>query len=279
MAHFVVDKKLSRREARNMILRMGRYGNHNKHFERSFDTDEAVVNYLQEQGFDFDRVVEVCRNKDESIPRVENLITSEWTGGAPPGGYLVVKDARGDVLSGFTDGESGRMTMSTYWSRFERAVAGFDRCLETTSYEDLLSAISSGVSSIEAYIGHQVETYNRQHPEDKLVDSKQNKISFDDKIKHWVPRMSGETFDKGSNRNWSDFKVLRAVRDQEDAHPGTSAYAHSFKDMEALLNRFRGGIAGLLLDLCIHFEEKQVPTVIIRRAYLPKVRYSSGASK
>ena len=67
--------------------------------------------------------------------------------------------------------------------------------------------------------------------------------------------------------------VLRAVRDQDDAHPKTSAYAHSFKDMCALLNRFRSGIAGLLLDLCIHFGEKQVPTTVIRRAYLPKIRY------
>lgn len=273
MGRFVVDEKRSRRETREMILAMGKYGNHNKHFERPFDTDDDVINYFREQGFDFDRVVEGCRKKDESVPLVENLITSEWTGGAPPGGYLVVKDERGDVLSGFTDGDLGKMTMSTYWSRFERAVAAFDRCLETTSYEDLLSSLSSGVSSIEAYIGSRVETHNRHHPESKLVDSKQNKVSFDDKIKEWIPRISGEKFEKGKNRNWSDFKVLRRVRDQEDAHPKTSAYAHSFKDMGDLLNRFRGGIAGLLLDLCVHFGEKQVPTVIIRRAYLPKVRY------
>lgn len=66
---------------------------------------------------------------------------------------------------------------------------------------------------------------------------------------------------------------MRAIRDQEDAHPKTSAYAHSFKEMGELLNRFRGGIAGLLLDLCIHFGEKQVPTVIVRRAYLTLGRY------
>lgn len=273
MGRFVVDEKRSRRETREMILAMGKHGNHNKHFERLFDTDDDVIAYLREEGFDFDRLVETCRNRDQNVPRVENLISSEWTGGAPSGGYLVVKDERGDVLSGFTDGDSGKMTTSTYWSRFERAVAAFDRCLDTTSYEDLLAGVSSGVSSIEAYVGGRIETHNRRHPEDRLVDNKQNKVSFDDKIKLWVPRMSGEKFDKGKNRNWSDFKVLRAVRDQEDAHPKTSAYAHSFRDMGALLNRFRGGIAGLLLDLCVHFGEKQVPTVVVRRAYLPKVRY------
>lgn len=179
-----------------MILVMGKHGNHNKHFERPFDTDDDVIAYLREEGIDFDRLVEACRDRDQNVPRVENLITSEWTGGAPPGGYLVVKDERGDVLSGFTDGGSGKMTMSTYWSRFERAASAFDRCLETTSYEDLLSALSSGVSSIEAYIDGKVETHNRRHPEDELVDSKQSKVSFDDKIKLWVPRMSGEKFDK-----------------------------------------------------------------------------------
>ena len=89
--------------------------------------------------------------------------------------------------------------------------------------------------------------------------------------------MSGEKFDKGKNRYWSDFKALRAVRDREDAHLKTSAYAHSFDDMAKLLNRSRGGIAGLLLDLCVHFGEKQVPTTIIRRAFLPKVRYVNEA--
>lgn len=277
MVRFVVDEKRGRQETREMILTMGKHGNHNKHFERPFDTDDDVIAYFREQGYDFDGVVEACRKQDQSVPLVENLLTSEWTGVAPPGGYLVIKDYRGDVLSGFTDGGSGRMTMSTYWTRFERAVASFDRCLETSSYEDLLSSLSSGVSSIEGYIGGRVETHNRRHPDNRLVDSKQNKVSFDDKIKLWIPRMSGEKFDKGKNRNWSDFKVLRSVRDQEDAHPKTSAYAHSFKDMGDLLNRFRGGIAGLLLDLCVHFGEKQVPTLVVRRAYLPKVRYVAEA--
>ena len=52
-----------------------------------------------------------------------------------PACNLVVGDERGNALSGFTDGSSGRTTMSTYWSRFEHAVSSFDRCLETTSYD------------------------------------------------------------------------------------------------------------------------------------------------
>jgi hypothetical protein len=42
-----------------------------------------VVTYFREQGFDFDRAVEACRRVDEGVPRVENLTTSDWTGGAP----------------------------------------------------------------------------------------------------------------------------------------------------------------------------------------------------
>jgi len=273
MGRFVIDEKRGRQETRAMIMNMAKYGNHNYHFERPFNTDEDVEAFFHEQGFDLKRLVEICRQKDQSVPHVENLVTSGWSGMAPPGGHLVVTDSQGEELAGFRNGESGSMTMSTYWSRFERAATGFDHCLATTSYEDLLSSLSSGISSIEAYIGHRVDMHNRLHSEEKLVDSRQNKVSFDDKVKEWIPIMSGRKFDKGKNRNWADFKVLRAVRDQQDAHPKTSAYAHSFKDMCHLLNRFRGGIAGLLLDLCIHFGEKQVPTIIIRHAYLPKVRY------
>ena len=52
-----------------------------------------------------------------------------------PASNLVVRDERGNALSGLTDGGSGRTTKSTYWSRVERAVSSFDCCLETTSYE------------------------------------------------------------------------------------------------------------------------------------------------
>jgi hypothetical protein len=255
-----------------MILEMGKYGNHNYHFERRIDTDEDVVRFLNEQGINFEGLVESCRQKNATVPRLENRITPQFIGGSPPGGYMAVKNARGETLASLEDGESGPMTMSTYWSRFERAVDAYDRCLSRTSYEDLLSAISSGTSSLEAYIHNRAEDYNRQNSSDLLEDSKDNKVTFDDKVKYWVPKISGKNFDKGSNRNWSEFKELRRVRDQEDQHPGTSAYAHSFKSMEKLLNLFRGGVAGLLLDLCIHFGEKQVPTVIIRRAHMPKVR-------
>ena len=48
MGRFVVDEKRGRRETRDMILAMGKHGNHNKHFERPFDTDDEVIAYLRE---------------------------------------------------------------------------------------------------------------------------------------------------------------------------------------------------------------------------------------
>ena len=43
MGRFIVDEKRGRRETRDMILIMGKHGNHNKHFERPFDADDDVV--------------------------------------------------------------------------------------------------------------------------------------------------------------------------------------------------------------------------------------------
>jgi hypothetical protein len=85
MSRFVVDERRGRRETRDMILNMGKYGNHNKHFERPFDTDEDVVTYLQDEGFDFERLLDTCRQKDQNVPRLENLFTSEWIGVSPLG--------------------------------------------------------------------------------------------------------------------------------------------------------------------------------------------------
>jgi hypothetical protein len=76
MDRFVIDDKRGRQETRAMIMNMAKYGNHNYHFERPFNTDEDVEAFFHEQGLDLKQLVEICRQKDESVARVENLFTS-----------------------------------------------------------------------------------------------------------------------------------------------------------------------------------------------------------
>ena len=99
--------------------------------------------------------------------------------------------------------------MSGYWATFEAAKSARDRSVENASFADYQVAIVQGIASIEGYINHRVEIWNRQHPDNQLIDSKQSIVRFDDKIDEWIPKMAeGKKFNKGGV-NWESFKLLR----------------------------------------------------------------------
>ena len=137
-------------------------------------------------------------------------------------------------------------------------------------YGDFLSCVSNGVASIEAYLGQKAGIYNKRNPGKELIDNKQNKVSFDDKINEWIPIMTGgPKLNKGTQR-WEHYKKLRNIRDQQQAHSKAPALG---SDLAKLLSFFRTGIAGMLLELHILFGDRNVPATIIRHAYLPDVEY------
>src|SRR5262249_28733514 len=121
-----------------------------------------------------------------------------------------------------------------------------------------------------AYINHQANNWNATHPEAVLTDSKQDKVSFDDKIDKWIPLMSGgKRVDKSDSR-WAHFKMLRGTRDDAAIHIKTSHRGVSFADLARLINMMPTGMAGLLMHLHEIFEEP-VPAKIIRGVFAPEV--------
>ncbi|MHA2403773.1 MAG: hypothetical protein ACXADH_12330, partial [Candidatus Kariarchaeaceae archaeon] len=124
--------------------------------------------------------------------------------------------------------------------------------------------------SIEAYIIHRVELWNRDNPHDCLTDSPAHKVSFDDKVDVWIPKMTGgKKLDK-SIRNWMHFLDLRKIRDHVSIHPKSDGFGSSFSDLAEKINIFRTGIAGTLIQLHLLFHEK-IPAIIIRAFYAPEV--------
>ena len=95
-------------------------------------------------------------------------------------------------------------------------------------------------------------------------------VRFDDKINLWIPKMAkGKKLDK-SGVNWKDFRNLRSIRDNLAIHPKFSGHGISYSDLADKINSFRTGIAGLLIQLHILFDER-IPGTIIRSAYSPNV--------
>jgi hypothetical protein len=247
---------------------MAKYGNHS--YRQSFISDADVKRFFQSKGVYWDDLVQKCRNPKEIVDILENLIGSTWkvSGG---GKASVVTDAATNKETEITSVSGpGEITISTYLQLFENAVDNLSRCIDSASFGDFQSCVSNGIASIDAYIEHRVFLYNSAHPSEQLIDSKESKVSQDTKFDEWIPKMSGgKKLDK-SRLNWSHFKRLRAVRDELAIHVKKPAFGINYHELGELLNVFRSGIAGLLLDLHVIFGER-VPCNIIRNAYLPDI--------
>lgn len=102
------------------------------------------------------------------------------------------------------------------------------------------------------------------------MDSKANKISFEDKIDTWISLMTnGIKFNKGI-KYWEHFKRLQQIRDNLSIHAKSSGYSISYGDLASIINLFKTGIAGVLIQLHELFGER-IPGAIIRGYYAPDV--------
>ena len=104
----------------------------------------------------------------------------------------------------------------------------------------------------------------------QLIDNKGAKVSFEDKIKDWVPTMSGGVRLGLGGAMWTDFIFLQAIRDNDAVHTKRFAQGASFSDLASALNRFKTGIADFILQLHLIFGEP-VPRVVIRARFFPEV--------
>lgn len=164
---------------------------------------------------------------------------------------------------------SGLVVPDNCWAIFEGACEDVQRAVARASYIDLQSAIVKGIASLEAFINARVDRWNKTHPEDQLLDSKQNKVSFDDKVDIWVPKLTGAKMDKGG-RTWQHFLTLRAIRDDAAIHPKAVGFGISYAELAEKINLFRSGISGFLFELHLVFRVT-VPRAVIRAVYAPDV--------
>lgn len=266
---FCFDEKRKTGATCHMILMMAKYGNHG-HRQR-FASDADVKRFFQSKGCSWEALVQDCRNPNRIVPIVENLIGSTWVVSGS-GKAAVVAGATTEHEKEIASVEGpGILSFATYLQLFENAVDSLSRSMEKASFSDLQSCVTNGMASIDAYIMHRAFLYNSNNPATQLVDSRDNKVPQDTKIDEWIPKMlKGNKLDK-SGVNWRDFRTLRSIRDDLAIHLKKPAVGISYQQLEQWLNLFRSGIAGLLFDLHLLFDER-VPCKIIRYMYAPDIR-------
>jgi hypothetical protein len=255
-------KKISRQQAFAKIVVHAVYGNHG--ITPRPKTEEDVVNFLKVRGHEINRFADSCRDPSQAVPYFENQAPSTWNVACTKGASIALVDEFGEEISSIE--AEGELIHLTYWALFDSAISARNRSVELRSYLEYQSAIVSGIASIEAYINWLAANWNKRNPADQLIDSKAQKVSFEDKIDIWIPTITGKKFDK-SRECWSHFTELRAIRDHLTIHPKIIGYGIEEKELCRKINLFRKGIANFLGGL--HgLAGQPTPSIVINAAYM-----------
>lgn len=258
-----VKERISRKQAIDKITAHALYGAH--HHEPRPKSNSDFEKYFRQKGIDPKKLIEEMRYPKSQLPYFENLMGSTWN--IVGGMGSVINEAGG--VEAEVEGP-GQISNNTCESLFDAAIKARDRAVSEVGYIHVYECLTFGFASIEAYFNIVAGRWNRKNIENQLVDNLSNKASLETKIIEWIPILgNGKLFDR-TNRQWSDFKNLKRIRDQHAIHPITAGQGMAYKDMANYLNGFRYGVVHLLGNLHLLLNNA-VPAVIINAIYYPDV--------
>ncbi len=258
---------LSKKQARGKITAFGMFGEHS--YEPRPKNWNEVASLLKVLGAEPNKLIEKCRNHTTSVPFFETQRINTWHVNTYQGGTFSLINRKTQEVKGKLQG-SGYVALSAYLAKFETACASRDRAVEKNSFAEYESAIVSGLASIEGYINEAATHWNKLHPDDQLIDSKEIKVSLIKKLDNWVPKMTGDRKLMKACQSWSDFRKLKTIRDDIVVHPKVESYLFTNKQLCEIINAFRHGIAALLGELHLAFNEP-LPSKVINAFYMPDV--------
>lgn len=231
MRHRFHVEKRNRKQARDLIMAMARHGNH---YCGDLSTQHRLDTFLGQYECSFNDLIEECRDKEDSVPYLENrLPVGGWVASAGGGVVVSWTDSEGNEVTRFED-EPGTFSMATGGAFFEKTADDFERALGKMSYVEFLSCLANGVASIEAYIFEKTYQYNPRNPGNELIDSKKTKVSFDNKVDKWVPLIAGSKLNKGG-KEWAHYQRLKQVRDTQHAHSKNPSLSITYRELCKLM--------------------------------------------
>lgn len=261
---------ISPKEAEKMIWAFIYHGNHSRHEVMRGQPKHRIEKWFSDNEEPVPKLVTRCRSFfDTSVPFVENFISSTFT---------LVADAEGNAKASIRRGNGPVIEFDApgtigldYESKFESACKARDNAIHGASLEEFHTAIIKGIASIESFIGLKAEDWNHSLAAyTKINDSKGAKVTFEDKVKLWIPIMTGGTKLDCGGAMWADFLFLQAIRDHDAIHAKSFAQGVSFSTLASAINKFKTGIADFLLQLHLLFSEA-VPRTIIRARFFPEI--------
>ena len=274
MVKFRVRPKRTPTDTRTFLLRMAAHGQGGPPERRAIRTEEELKQYYAAHGYDYKREFQYSRQKDAVISlltvHLDTDMLSSMKVKLPRGGKSFI--AYGNPSEGFVrvQGDSGHIVGTQYIDSFNYAVKNLNRCTgeEEPDYRDLLSAFTSGIASIEAFLKQTMRPRISGSAWDQEVALRQTDLET--KIFDWLPQLKGGYTVNRGDRPWQDFAKLRHYRNEFHVHPKGKPYSVSTTEFCQRLNLFRTGIARLLLDLHALIG-KGAPPELIKYAYWPDI--------
>lgn len=259
--------KISLRKAWDKIFTYAISGEHNFH-PRPQAPDDVIRLFLN-MGINPNCIAEECRDFRRPVPFFQNMLGYTWTAHVYKGGTVgIIDNTTGEDICSMK--KDGTLIASTYQAYLETAYKSRDQAVEHSSYADYHTAIVKGFAAIEAFLNEQVKIWNRQHPDELLSDSKRSKVSQDEKIDNWIPKIAGGKKLNKSDIRWQHYKKLQAIRDNYIVHPKSTGYGITYQELAEQINMFRSGIAGIIADMHLIFR-KAMPAVVINAIFMPDV--------
>lgn len=259
--------KLSLKQA---IAKISDFGIHGEHgFRPRPSTPKDVADFFLRKGIDPNRVAEACRNYRETIPFFENILKHTWKVGAEGDSKVVIVNKESGKETSIV-GEPGELVGSSYQAKLELACEARDRAVEKASYPELLSALVHGFAAIEGFINDRAGIWSIQNSQDPLPDTKEKKVSLDDKIDLWIPKILRIAHLNKSNNRWEHFKLLKRMRDDLAVHQKSSEMGVTLRELAERINMFRSGLAEVLFQLHVAFG-LPAPAVLINAVHMPNI--------
>jgi len=258
---FKAKKRISERNAYNMVLAMALYGNHYNDIHGNIRGVANVKDHYAQNGHDFKRIVSACRDFfTQKVPIYENLIGAQWTAeGVTVSRPSHITGEYEPVISG-----AGVYNESDYWANFEISKEDFDSAITSGRWERFLAAVNAGIAAVEAFLNHQYMVRFRVADDDPIL-----RENLDTKMKTWPTKLTGRAFDL-SGRPWLSFSKLKKLRDDGFQHRKSTSTGVPRKEHLLLLNEYKHAVPKLLFDLHVHFGVR-CPSAIIRYAFFPEI--------
>lgn len=272
MDSLILSEKISAKEAASKISAYVIWGEHD--IEPRPKSPQEVYRLLRNRGINPEQLAEKCRDYKAPIPFFQNLFGTSWTTHGDLNVAII------DKLNGQPDDQlvrSGKLHLIGYIEIFRHACLARDRAIKDASYTDFLIAITLGIASMEGFFQYHVESWNKAHLDDQLIDNKENKVSFGDKIDKWIPKISGRTVKKKGSW-WNDYKLFIKLRDDQLVHPKRGFIAIEDRKLVSLLNKFKNGIGGMMAGLHQTLGI-QIPAIVIDSIHYPRIKVANQNNK